>query len=76
VSDVLRERHELEVVPTGWILAAEPADDSDAVHLDIVPGAPIVVLSGAQVNGHGRRIAHVVERIRADRVELVIAAPG
>jgi GntR family transcriptional regulator len=72
VADLLRERHELELAPRGWLLVAEPADEGDAEHLQVVAGAPIVVLGGAEVDGQGRRIAHVVERVRADRIELAI----
>lgn len=73
VKDALRERHGLELAPAGWLLVAEPADDGDAEHLELVAGAPVIVLGGAEVDGQGRRIAHVVERVRADRIEVAIA---
>ena len=72
LADVLLERHGLRVAATARSLAAEPADEIDAEHLDVAAGAPLLVLRGGNADQHGRRIGEVAERIRGDRVELAL----
>jgi DNA-binding GntR family transcriptional regulator len=51
---------------------AAPAAPSDSEHLDVATGTPLIVLSGGNVDQHGRRIAQVAHRIRGDRAEYTI----
>jgi DNA-binding GntR family transcriptional regulator len=51
---------------------AAPAAPSDSEHLDVPAGARLIVLSGGNVDQHGRRIAQVAHRIRGDRAEYAV----
>ena len=75
---LLRERHGLRMSRAERTFTAAPAAPSDSEHLDVPTGAPLIVLSGGNVDQHGRRIAQVAHRIRGDRAELVVdfRAPG
>jgi DNA-binding GntR family transcriptional regulator len=73
---VIAERHGLRVRPADRAATAAPAAPSDAEQLDIATGAPLMVLSGSDVDQHGRRIAQVAERIRGDRAEYAVDLRG
>lgn len=68
----LLERHGLRMLRADRVFGAAPADDADAEHLDVPQGAALLLLSGGNVDQHGRRIAHVAHRIRGDRAEYAI----
>jgi GntR family transcriptional regulator len=69
---VLEERHGLRMTRAERSFSATPAAPSDSEHLDVPTGAPLMVLSGGNVDQHGRRIAQVAHRIRRDRAEYVV----
>src|SRR3954454_379695 len=69
---LLYERHGLRMSRAERIFCAAPAAPSDSEHLDVPTGAPLIVLSGGNVDQHGRRIAQVAHRIRGDRAELAV----
>ena len=69
---LLQERHGLRMTRAERTFTAAPAAPSDSEHLDVPTGAPLIVLSGRNVDQHGRRIAHVAHRIRGDRAEYVV----
>src|SRR3954454_2673542 len=69
---LLRERHGLRMLRADRTFTAAPAAPSDSEHLDVPAGAPLIVLSGGNVDQHGRRIAQVAHRIRGDRAEYVV----
>jgi DNA-binding GntR family transcriptional regulator len=73
---LVAERHGLRLRPAERAVTAAPAAPSDAEQLDIATGAPLIVLSGGDVDQHGRRIAQVAERIRGDRVEYAVDLRG
>jgi DNA-binding GntR family transcriptional regulator len=73
---LLEERHGLRMVRADRTFTAAPAAPSDSEHLDVATGAPLIVLSGGNVDQHGRRIAQVAHRIRGDRAEYVIDFRG
>jgi GntR family transcriptional regulator len=73
---LLAERHGLLAAPAERTFGAAPAAPSDSEHLDIPTGAPLIVLSGADVDQHGRRIAQVAHRIRGDRAEYAVEFRG
>jgi GntR family transcriptional regulator, phosphonate transport system regulatory protein len=72
LSAVLARRHGLRMTPAARVVGSSPAAPSDSEHLDVATGTPLVVLSGADVDQHGRRIAQVAHRIRGDRAEIGI----
>jgi GntR family transcriptional regulator len=69
---LLRERHGLRMTRAERTFTAAPAAPSDSEHLDVPTGAPLIVLSGGNVDQHGRRIAQVAHRIRGDHAEYVV----
>jgi DNA-binding GntR family transcriptional regulator len=69
---LLRDHHGLTMTRTERTFGAAPAAPSDSEHLDVATGAPLIVLSGGNVDQHGRRIAQVSHRIRGDRAEYVV----
>ena len=69
---VLQEAHGLRMIRAERTFTAGPAAPSDSEHLDVPTGAPLIVLSGGNVDQHGRRIAQVAHRIRGDRAEYVV----
>jgi DNA-binding GntR family transcriptional regulator len=69
---LLEERHGLRMMRAERTFTAAPAAPSDSEHLDVPTGAPLIVLSGGNVDQHGRRIAQVAHRIRGDRAEYVV----
>lgn len=69
---LLEDRHGLRMMRAERTFTAAPAAPSDSEHLDIPTGAPLIVLSGGNVDQHGRRIAQVAHRIRGDRAECVV----
>src|SRR4051794_40964467 len=73
---LLYERHGLRMSRAERIFGAAPAAPSDSEHLDVPTGAPLIVLSGGNVDQHGRRIAQVAHRIRGDRAEYVVDFRG
>jgi GntR family transcriptional regulator len=73
---LLEERHGLRMRRADRSFTAAPAAPSDAEHLDVATGTPLIVLSGGNVDQHGRRIAQVAHRIRGDRAEYVIDFRG
>lgn len=73
---LLQERHRLRMVRAERTFTAAPAAPSDSEHLDVPTGAPLIVLSGGDVDQHGRRIAQVAHRIRGDRAEYVVDFRG
>jgi DNA-binding GntR family transcriptional regulator len=75
-ADILGQRHGLRLRPAGRTVTAAPAAPSDAEQLDIATGAPLIVLSGGDVDQHGRRVAQVAERIRGDRAEYAVDLPA
>jgi DNA-binding GntR family transcriptional regulator len=72
VFSVLLQRHRLQAVPSDRTVGSTPAAPSDSEHLDVPTGTPLIVLSGGNVDQHGRRIAQVAHRIRGDRAECAI----
>ena len=72
VFGLLAERHGLRLTPAERAFTAVPAAPSDSEHLDVPTGAPLIVLSGGNVDQHGRRAAQVSHRIRGDRAELLV----
>lgn len=72
IADLVAGRHGLRMTPAGRVVGASPAAPSDTEHLDVATGAPLIVLSGGDVDQHGRRIAQVAHRIRGDRAEIGI----
>ena len=68
----LLERHGLRMLRADRLFGAAPADDADAEQLDVAPGAALLLLSGGNVDQHGRRLAHVAHRIRGDRAEYAV----
>jgi GntR family transcriptional regulator len=75
---LLRDHHGLRMARADRTFTAAPAAPSDSEHLDVPTGAPLIVLSGGNVDQKGRRIAQVAHRIRGDRAEYVVdfRAPG
>jgi GntR family transcriptional regulator len=69
---LLRDRHGLSMTRADRTFTAAPAAPSDSEHLDVPTGAPLIVLSGGNVDQHGRRVAQVAHRIRGDRAEYAI----
>src|SRR4051795_5661112 len=69
---LLRDRHGLRMARADRAFTAAPAAPSDSEHLDVPTGTPLIVLSGGDVDQHGRRIAQVAHRIRGDRAEYVV----
>jgi hypothetical protein len=53
-----------------------PIPAFDAAPVRRAAGAPLIVLSGGDVDQHGRRIAQVAHRIRGDRAEYVVDFGG
>ena len=76
LSGLLEERHGLRMSRAERTFTAAPAAPSDSEHLDIPTGTPLIVLSGGNVDQHGRRIAQVAHRIRGDRAEYVVDFRG
>jgi len=72
VFSLLLQRHRLQAVPSDRTVGAAPAAPSDSEHLDVSTGTPLIVLSGSNVDQHGRRIAQLAHRIRGDRAEYAI----
>src|SRR3954468_12238781 len=72
VFAMVDERHGLRMTRAERTFTAAPAAPSDSEHLDVPTGAPLIVLSGGNVDQHGRRIAQVAHRIRGDRAELAV----
>jgi DNA-binding GntR family transcriptional regulator len=70
------QRHGLRLRPAERGVTAAPAAPPDAEQLDIATGAPVIVLSGGDVDQHGRRIAQVAQRIRGDRAEYAVDVLG
>src|SRR5262249_12339247 len=71
-SSLLRQRHRLQPARSDRTIGAAPAAPSDSEHLDVPTGTPLIVLSGGNADQHGRRVAQVAHRIRADRAECAI----
>src|SRR4051812_10842103 len=69
---MVEERNGLRMTRAERTFTAAPAAPSDSEHLDVPAGAPLIVLSGGNVDQHGRRIAQVAHRIRGDRAELAV----
>ena len=69
---LLEERHGLRMMRAERSFTAAPAAPSDSEHLDVPTGAPLIVVSGGNLDQHGRRIAQVAHRIRGDRAEYVV----
>ena len=72
LQTMLAQRHGLRALPADRVVAAAPAAPSDSEHLDVPTGTPLIVVSGSDVDQHGRRIAQVSHRIRGDRVEYAL----
>ena len=73
---LLVERHGLRMRRAERTFTAAPAAPSDSEHLDVPAGAPLIVLTGGNVDQHGRRIAQVAHRIRGDRAEYTVDLRG
>jgi GntR family transcriptional regulator len=73
---LLEQRHGLRMARADRTFTAAPAAPSDSEHLDIPTGAPLIALSGGNLDQHGRRIAQVAHRIRGDRAEYVVDFRG
>jgi GntR family transcriptional regulator len=69
---LLEERYGLRMMRAERTFTAAPAAPSDSEHLDVATGTPLIVLSGGNVDQHGRRIAQVAHRIRGDRAEYTV----
>ena len=69
---ILWVRRFVDDVPWSLSLTWLPAAPSDSEHLDVATGTPLIVLSGGDIDQHGRRIAQVAHRIRGDRAEVAI----
>jgi GntR family transcriptional regulator len=76
VAARLAERHGLRITPADRVVGSAPAAPSDSEHLDVATGTPLIVLSGGDVDQHGRRIVQVAHRIRGDRAEIAIDFRG
>ena len=72
VGAFVAQRHGLRMTPGDRVLGSAPAAPSDSEHLDVATGTPLIVLSGGDIDQHGRRIAQVAHRIRGDRAEVAI----
>jgi GntR family transcriptional regulator len=72
IGALVAERHGLRMTPADRVVGSAPAAPSDSEHLDVPTGTPLIVLSGGDVDQHGRRIAQVAHRIRGDRAEVAI----
>ena len=72
VGAFVAERHGLRMTPADRVVGSAPAAPSDSEHLDVPTGTPLIVLSGGDIDQHGRRIAQVAHRIRGDRAEVAI----
>jgi len=72
VGPFVAQRHGLCMTPADRVVGSAPAAPSDSEHLDVATGTPLIVLSGGDVDQHGRRIAQVAYRIRGDRAEVAI----
>ena len=70
------EAHDLHLRRGDRRFSALPADAHDAALLDIAVGAPLLLLSGTNVDQHGRIAAYIVHRIRGDRAEYALHVPG
>src|ERR1700755_979917 len=70
------QRPGLRRVPADGTVTPAPAAPSDSEPLDVAPGTPLIVLSGGDVDQHGRRIAQVAHRIRGEPGEIAIDIPG
>src|SRR3954470_11551482 len=75
-SALIAQRRGLRLRPAARAVTAAPAAPSDAEQLDIATGAPLIALSGSDLDQHGRRIAQVAERIRGDRAEYAVDLSG
>lgn len=73
---LVAQRHGLRLRPAERTVTAAPAAPSDAEQLDVATGAPLIALSGGDVDQHGRRAAQVAERIRGDRAEYAVDLRG
>jgi GntR family transcriptional regulator len=69
---LLEERYGLRMMRAERTFTAAPAAPSDSEHLDVATGTPLIVLSGGNVDQHGRRVAQVAHRIRGDRAEYTV----
>ena len=69
---LVAQRNGLRMTPGDRVLGSAPAAPSDSEHLDVATGTPLIVLSGGDIDQHGRRIAQVAHRIRGDRAEVAI----
>ena len=76
VFSLLLQRHRLQTVPSDRTVGAAPAAPSDSEQLDVPTGTPLIVLSGGNVDQHGRRVAQVAHRIRGDRAEYTVDFRG
>lgn len=70
LADAVAARRGLRMTPAARVVGSAPAAPSDSEHLDVATGTPLIVLSGGDVDQHGRRIAQVAHRIRGDRAEV------
>jgi GntR family transcriptional regulator len=73
---LLEQAHGLRMTRAERTFTAAPAAPSDSEHLDVPTGAPLIVLSGGNVDQHGRRIAQLTHRVRGDRAEYVVDFRG
>jgi GntR family transcriptional regulator len=58
------------------VFASVPADTNDIQHLRIQLGAPLLLVSGTNVDQNGRVIAEVAHRTRGDRAEYAVIFAG
>ncbi|MCQ8192638.1 GntR family transcriptional regulator [Streptomyces rugosispiralis] len=75
VFNAVADAHDLQLRRDDRRFSALAADARDAALLDIAVGAPLLLLSGTNVDQHGRIVAYIVHRIRGDRAEYALHVP-
>ncbi|MGW3952093.1 GntR family transcriptional regulator [Streptomyces sp. NPDC004752] len=75
VFTAVADAHDLELRRDDRRFSALAADARDAALLDIAVGAPLLLLSGTNVDQYGRIIAYIVHRIRGDLAEYALHVP-
>lgn len=76
VFAAVSQSHDLRLRRDDRRFSAIPADARDAALLDITVGAPLLLLSGTNVDQHGRVVSSIVHRIRGDRAEYALHVPN
>jgi DNA-binding GntR family transcriptional regulator len=75
IFDVMAERNDLRIRRDERRFSAIAAEPSDAALLEVPVGTALLLLSGTNVDDHGRTVAYIVHRIRGDRAEYALRLP-